>query len=1624
MYAPRSTYPVFLISFLLFLVTGPPLFAREEELSIAPELRLDTEALRRNITGEARSELLSLSLGDTDVSLFLAGSWKATLSGNAGIALTPLGLTLTSAESPILFTQEADLSLSLWLRRRWFVEANVLDDYHLNTYRAGYQGGPGEAVRYIGIGNTGLDYPAFPYLDLGGDSPYTFGAYGRFGSGPLTFHSLIRYDAAAREERVFVGNRERTYSYLSVVSPLRGLSFVLPQDMLPAVPEVYLEDPKGAIPGSDGRRWRLAGPGEYAASARYGILELSAPPAGRVAVAYPGIALGTYGGAGFLGDAQAFFGDLRLIEYPQPGQDDPSLLGQAHNTPGMVTLANGGGGITALVIYEQGSFSPFERQSRYQAPTSNAAEAALVRVSSGDPIRDYELQGVEAITSAPTAPPLTPVEIKRGVFELIKAGLAPDIRDPRGRWPLGRDYPALYAPGNKGFTEDMAIRFTNYEGTGGYSLGTDVIPGSVQVYRGGLLDPQVSFNSASGMVELQNPAMLNEVIRIRYLKKHEERQFGSLAAGIGAVYGGEGPFSGEAALGIRWNLNAGSYSEYGKTSPGIVGMGSKAALEFDTLKAQVSLGLNYEQPDTAGLYRVAGMEGAEFTLSLPVSASFIAVPPADYLGPGVSFSGLTQDNRADLIYRDYQKRDILGASIGGIESNGPVVPGQTGPYPVTDAAVSQDVLLAAEFALGNGKTWTGFQVPLGIEGSLLEQAQEIAVPFRFYGFDPLVPGSGSPRVRVLIQLGALGDPDTADRENPSLIAAREIYPAHYEDAGDARKIGRIILTDEDRRRLQGARYLRVVILREEADDVNGRFLLAAPVVTGAGFRPIVVTDTTIKAAPDQGGLKSVSAVEKIDAALGGRYGDMLNKLHPGGAIQRTLEVAWNNLDNGEAPGADGRTGAIPLSKYQVLSFFFKAPQPPLSAAEPANFQNAALRVLIGRGPDALNAPDQDLALEARIPLAQFKAGEWSKIEIRYNGGETGISADGNGIPQSAARYRADVLERTGAYSGVPGAEGEQAAYAAFFIENHGAALPAGSFSLDEIILETSSPVYGLNAGAAVAWAHPGALIAFQNRPILGDITLRAALEGVVQGDPFTNPAGKPSYGTVTRSYGELTLLGARLQGNYSLSAAPNALFWNGGHELSRSWGPFRFHELFALSPDDKALTHRLDLNLAGPIRSRLTGTARYTDTKFERYWQASALVEPGPDRVLGASIEGNALLSKPGEGPAGLDRYAEAWLNSWKPLLPDSGRDAQNRQFQGILKVPLALKPVGIEFSADGAAGFSAPANTARSETLGRLDFPFAFGEYQGLLRGERSFKRSVFYPSADALEDGSRYYESLWDSRNLWVSLPFYSLFAPALEDTMENALSEAAAADITEYGRFTDAFQVSLRLPDAFGLKTLWIPRHIETKLSRNLERKLDTRLDVFTIASALTFNSVNLWGAFGYMPVFSFYQDEFTHRLEGSLALPRNDALTWRFQDELLLSIYGFTGAEFTLTNTLTLTADSRVESLEIAWTAPAPQSLLGILYIWLSDKARDMSAWPALSHLANTAFERLRKETLEATIESSQDVLRTAFTLGHESIIRILGRFNWSVFAKLSCAQYYDSPVYSFTGAIGTSLQVSF
>jgi hypothetical protein len=1599
-----------LIIILVFLSMPLCVFAQdngEPEAEPKAEPELDIEEMRRRITGEAPGEIMAFSLWDSNVSLFFTGSWKGELQGNAGFSVSPLGTVFAAPETPLLYKQEVDLTMSLWINDRWFVQANFLDefakgDFARNTYRAGFQGRAGEFLQYAGIGNTGLDFPSFPYLDFGGNSPSSLGLYSRFENDNSKIHILLRYDAASREERVFSGGRERTYTYIQPENSLRGISFVLPDINIDSEITVYIEDEKGTVRDSNGRRWRIAGPSEYAAGKAQGLLDLSARSEGMIAVSYskggntrPWLSsMGNYSGSDgeYLYAVQQRFGGIDLAGFPQSGGGS--------SRPGEVSFA----GVYALVVREPGTFSPFERRSRYDAPSSASEQAELVSLSSGKSIGGYDLVLLDANTASADLPLYTAAVSRRGVYELLPQGNF-SLRDPRLLWPLADEYPEIYLPSAGVFTGDITLRFTNYSNQSGYHIGTDVVPGSIQVWRSGIQDTNFSYNSSSGEVTIYGPVGYNENIRITYLRISSGTRLGSFVMGIGAVYGREeSPFSAQAAIGLRTNLTGeDSFTEEDLDSTGTVGLGAKVQWDFDFFKASITTGLALVQGDTTGLYRAAGMEGNETVLALPSQTSFLSHPPSSALA-----SGLDLSNRAGLIYRNYNSNSVLGDSLMYIERDAPVVSGIDRPYPVRDSQLGDTQVLAAEFTLDNAQRWTGFQAPLDYSTGLLSRATEIEIPYRFYGFS-----GNTANFRLIIQIGALSGKDFAFTENPDLVWEKEIFPSGGTFDTNAH-IARFSLSDDDRLKLTDARYLRVIAVFDDSvgESVSGRVLIAPPIIRGASFRAVTFDGSTVKGSSGFSSPNNrVTALETLDtgaASLSSAYSEIIRRLHPTTQVannQRVMRINWENMEAGLSAGIDGRIGELPLVDYRELSFFVRAPD---------NTQGA-ISFIVADGPQSVS----NSRLVARLPLSAFRAGQWSKVTIRYQGNGTGVFVDGARVADAFLSYRPD-RSRTDA-----SAQAQRSDYVAVFISpDISQKIDDGTIYIDEIILEDPLTVLRANAGAGIEYSRPGTFLSIGSVPVLADFSVRSAVESEIQAEGEGDEL-QARGSAASRTGAAISLFGINISGNFYFTAAEDTFLWSADHKISREIGRFYIEESFYASPQDDTAHHNVNLSFSSDFYASLAADALYEFSSLKQKWNLGMGYRSQKDFIPSIVISAEALWTGR-EQVAPDEGYGELWVSSWEPLVPDLGEGADSRKTQTQIVITQRSRPVGAVVTLEGGSNFSGANSLTVLENSSFLDIPLVFNRFSLNLRAGRSFKRHLYFSGNDALDDGKKFFESVNDSLSGWTVFPGYSLFAPELADAVYGGLDNSPSADIALYSAFTDHFSANVVLPNIYNFASFFIPSRAALRLERILEQKLDTRVDMLNLSGSLGFSTINMFGALGYRPLFNFYQtDEFTHAIEAAVIIPVIEDVSWRMRSVLGAGFRGFSDGTLNLVNTLTINSDGYwLESLIADWTVPVKKSLLGVFYDWIAAAAAKQSSWLTLSSLLNQDYEQLRTESLELAFDKTGEYLRWTVTAAHEETVRILGRLNFTVFIKLRCSQDFQSEVFTFDALLGTTLRVSF
>ena len=135
----------------------------EPEVASDAELRGSAEA-GGGAGAEAPEALFELDIGDAEVDFFLEGTWRASLFGGFGLLIGPDGELISSPfpglDTGQVFQQLPDLTFSVWLLNRFFIEASVIGDFLEKDYTyfdqnyilMGYMGAEEEFLKRLLIG--------------------------------------------------------------------------------------------------------------------------------------------------------------------------------------------------------------------------------------------------------------------------------------------------------------------------------------------------------------------------------------------------------------------------------------------------------------------------------------------------------------------------------------------------------------------------------------------------------------------------------------------------------------------------------------------------------------------------------------------------------------------------------------------------------------------------------------------------------------------------------------------------------------------------------------------------------------------------------------------------------------------------------------------------------------------------------------------------------------------------------------------------------------------------------------------------------------------------------------------------------------------------------------------------------------------------------------------------------------------------------------------------------------------------------------------------------------------------------------------------------------------------------
>ncbi len=1428
---------------------------------------------------EAPTSLFSSKIGDTDVDFFLSGFWKAALTGGFGISWDSTGSGIVQTPfsgfsgTPV-FSQEPDITLSLWLMNQYFFEMSFIDNYALNTILFGYNApDENDFLQEVRIGNTDIGHGTYSLLNIPAASTDSLGAMAKFKSPNSEHQIMIRFDPAQKSEKSFRGSYEIQETRIPLSNYMKGSFFILPDKNVEDL-RVYIED------STD--HYRLATADDAVISAEEGYVFFRSPQNTTIAVHY------TKNGA-TVGDASLGKDALAAEsgeEIDISGTTDFNFGVSSYLGMDLGTLQSTINSETALIIYQPGQFSPFQMLSVY--PLSfNIPE-------DGTPF-DVLLVDKNLSTGEKTTFQKGPVE-KTIMFTRSDDN---SLRNPANRYPFADKAGTgtqLYGQESllSGSPPDTELLVEQYEKVSAYKLGDNVLEGSVEMTVNGTADNRFTFNGKTGTASLLFIPAADDRIDFFYRTKSSGGG-GDFLAGIGNHFDISDSLSAEIGAGIRWNVSGGSYTEKKNEAPGSILASGGITYEGKNLQAKINGGINFYSPDTTGTFRLLGMDTEGIPVPVTENRLYPASAPEDNL---ISGFPLFQSDRGELRYKDYHKYDSFGGSTlmnynGTLPSaqeysytNG----GRTGPYIAGSNNEITGNTAVFDYSLGSNQ-WTGGRIPLvlGSKGLDLSGVQGITLKMK------LLDAAGT--VQTYIRIGHLGEDldgdNILDKETARFEKGFTFNP-EYNNQTLSMKVGSsadgksgnnqidsedldgngvldpenaqtlvtltggtnyneptsswttltIPLTPADRKKLHNATGLEILI-KDTGSSSSGRLLVGDITLNGASF----ITSPASGPSSTEEDLNE-TVISPPETTIESDFPEVGNTFSVSGQPQNIGKFIW---DASGSWSAETFTQPADLSGYRKLVFYMKTPVPVPAGNLDGKGHSMSVSFLDSGGKGF------------KFYFTPAASSSWQKYVFDY----TERTLTVNGTVQSVG-----ISEDDAAAENVNN----------FILSAD--CTSAGTLYLDEVHLEDS--VFGVSGDLTTrfSYSRPGVLLAAGGTPILSNFSFSnsSSLAGNNFGTGFTTPQDSDVY---TSSAMAVTLLSAQLSGRLDIRKETASVYYSPGWEvhlplfkgkgsLSDSYSEFNGSHAQSINRVN-ALTIPIGISLLS-----LSAQSQYQDNSLDQEWNtgwktAGNIFDIDSSLTLGITAPAN---------PYSGENLSRRIITSYGLMLPFPVPDPQrNVSFKIDQTTQLKNSAVHLQENITAETTGTTDRKTAASQIF-TLETPIVFnGDTPEEWYLTPSYSRSLTMkrsPVSDTsfFSDADTALNSIASQTYYFTSIPFYELFM----DSSPPFSSASSGFDALTYKPdFTLTFQRRGKNEPV----DLILPSTARLSLSRTRTREWEALTDTKAVLLDIGSNVSNLYGKLGSHPFFTWYQtEEYTSKtgLETSFPLFQEASVSLHTQQYL--------------------------------------------------------------------------------------------------------------------------------------------
>ena len=978
----------------------------------------------------AQTKLMSK---DENVEFDISGYWNSQLEVQAGMTKEGENVFEEQASTPV-FTQDVDMSMYFLVNRMWFFEADFKDEFNENTIAAGYIGNG--VLKEAKVANRGIEFPKLYSINLfhniSGGKNEAPGVSLHFEGENWQADSVFRYDLVKAKTKTFYGNVAEEEKNIDLSDFARGYCFVLPEEAIFDVKDVYIEDDSGTYTVKK-RRFKKLSADSYIISRSEKMIILSSDvKSGKNELNELPCVLVSFNNQdensllniiGSYEDENSFLGDVQKWFFEAENQ----IALQKYSYNYIEKVEND----VALRIQNSTGFSPFAVNCFYSIENTEFSDVKVISESTKSESSIYLAEIVSDIS-----------DNNREFIEIYQKNSEDDMTKSSVRFPFADKYPEIYLNSSKKC--DLVVQTTAYNEVTSYYIGKNA--SSVMVYVNGVLDSLAKYDENDGNVQPSLAISPTDKVYIVYYEENGYSTTGSFALASGFSYKFSENFDTDLSFAASYAYSAAEkYADSLHTSPAYAGLATAThwKSENEALKLSFAAGISAESANTTNLYRILGGNSDECeTISIAKNAA--KALPEDF---EPQINARSDDNSASQfalpLELSAKQKDSSLAQLGERDS---AISGYAIPILWDFSGLSASTFSPA---------WTATTIDLGKIATTLASAETFSIALRCDTAEKFA--SADDKIEIFLQLGVNTDENFVAEDTeaiPTWLISKKTSPdviKSFDLCEDDWQTITVRLCDEDKARLgvyTGARIL--VVTSDTASVAAGKISAGVFEIAQSTF---TATSTAYKTILREDTLRQINAewgltAENLDNATVEKFNTKQNIIS---ALHWETDSAQTSSDS--SIKITRYVEQTDLANYKSFSFYYY-----FVAGNAKCFSFDFTR-------------DDENAISFSLSSEELgEADSWHKVEVNLL--DKSVYVDS---AKTSERAEVDIDVIASKIAITLDAEGTDEGY----------------FFIDELHLSESLPVYSVQDSASASYDIAGAILSLGEMDLLHDLSLTA-----------------------------------------------------------------------------------------------------------------------------------------------------------------------------------------------------------------------------------------------------------------------------------------------------------------------------------------------------------------------------------------------------------------------------------------------------------------------------------------------------------------------------------------------------